>query len=141
MCNQSCTNIFCRPCLCKNKKLSRKITLTKNDDNIDYKIKKCLPTVYWANMTLYEAKQKYTNWKDKIRSIARQTFREINPNKCCERCSYTLYTEICHIQAISDFNDDTTISTINSISNLCQLCPNCHYELDHKLWHYDSLNI
>lgn len=50
--------------------------------------------------------------------------------RCCQRCGYTLFVDICHIKAIKNFSEEALLEEINAPENLVYLCPNCHHELD-----------
>lgn len=48
----------------------------------------------------------------------------------CEKCTYDLHVETCHITPICDFDENEYIDVVNDPSNLILLCPNCHWEHD-----------
>jgi len=48
----------------------------------------------------------------------------------CQKCGYSLHTELCHIKPISKFDGNTTLGEINDPSNILVLCPNHHWEFD-----------
>lgn len=52
-------------------------------------------------------------------------------NKPCQKCNYSLHSEVCHIKPISKFPKHTLVKTVNKKSNIAILCRNCHWELDH----------
>lgn len=69
-----------------------------------------------------------------VRQRARAVIARCGRGGQCERCSYALHAEVCHIKAISSFPLHAKVSTINAPDNLLVLCPNCHWEFDHGVF-------
>jgi hypothetical protein len=129
-------------CLLCNSKLSRRIGSRKNqicfncyqnqrkmDTHIKYGLKTKQEVM--TESLSYSSKHRY----EKIRQHAKrccELFKWKNSNRC-EKCSYNIHTELCHIKPISEFSDDTILNVINDRSNVIFLCPNCHWEFDNKL--------
>ena len=83
--------------------------------------------------TLKDLKSKKTSdYHSRIRNDARGKVK--NRLKICAKCSYDKFVEVCHIKPIKDFDETAKILVVNADSNLLLLCPNCHWELDHRLW-------
>lgn len=119
-----------------------------------YKCKLCNKKIDWRNfselcnnclnnslteksksVTLGELKNKHN--KRNIKKWYSAEIRVLNKNwnynlsqLACQKCGYTLHSEMCHIKAIKDFNDDSTLGEINNPSNIVILCPNHHWEFD-----------
>lgn len=97
------------------------------------------------NMTLKEymslsSYRGHPSWLyNKIRALARYLYSDLQ-KKPCLRCKYSKHVQICHIKPIPSFSDNTQIKVINSPENIIQLCPNCHWELDNKLFSLSLLN-
>lgn len=73
-----------------------------------------------------------------IRNFARICYRKSDKPKQCHRCAYNKHYEVAHIKPIKDFAPITKLCEVNHIDNLVALCPNCHWELDNGLWHWNS---
>lgn len=79
---------------------------------------------------LPSVKAKHPSWKN---SHIRQFCRSWNAdlvNLPCQKCAYSLHTELCHIKPVSTFELTDTIGEINDPSNIVVLCRNCHWEFD-----------
>lgn len=100
--------------------------------------KKLLERIYInENLSKKELFDKFSNWQNARSAIvknAKKNYEKSNKLKQCNKCGYTKHYEICHIKSVSSFDDETLISEINHIDNLIALCPNCHWELDNKLF-------
>lgn len=52
----------------------------------------------------------------------------------CQKCSYSIHVELCHIKSISSFTDDSVkLIEINGEDNLLVLCKNHHWEFDNGI--------
>jgi 5-methylcytosine-specific restriction endonuclease McrA len=118
-CNRSCSASFYnshrkihRFCRCGEQLSGRKI--------------KCSNCLSVSSMNALSRLKASTN-KTQISEHARR----LVPKGPCSNCGYSMFTEVCHIKAISSFPEDATIGEVNRRSNLVRLCPNCHWELDH----------
>jgi 5-methylcytosine-specific restriction endonuclease McrA len=74
----------------------------------------------------------------RVRYHSRVVYKSSNRPKCCQRCGYDKYYEVCHIHAISEFPDEALVREVNDIDNLIGLCPNCHWEFDHGLLGFEN---
>lgn len=72
-----------------------------------------------------------------IRTHARGVMKK-SP-KICQKCGYSLHTEVCHIKEIKLFPLTALVKEVNDPSNLLVLCSNCHWEMDHGIWTVDKL--
>jgi len=89
--------------------------------------------VDWSKVSVKDFKVRFkTNhqYHARVRSLARNLYKQSKLPKLCTKCGYSLHYEVCHIKSVKDFDDSQMISDINSPDNLLALCPNCHWELD-----------
>ena len=87
------------------------------------------------SITIGELKQKHKKrvngrwYSAEIRNYAKAWNTEL-VQKPCQKCGYSLHTELCHIKAIKNFDDTSTLGEVNNPKNLLVLCPNHHWEFD-----------
>jgi len=91
------------------------------------------------NKTVGELKEKYkTNkhlihwYSSEIRSFNRRWNKDLL-NLPCQKCGYSVHTELCHIKPISEFNNNSKLEDVNNKNNNLILCPNHHYEFDNGI--------
>ncbi len=94
-------------------------------------------------LTVGELKQKHNKrhgrwYSAEIRSFARSWNPEL-VNFPCQKCGYSLHTEICHIKPITSFPDNATLGEVNNENNLLVLCPNDHWEFDAGLLKLENI--
>lgn len=51
-------------------------------------------------------------------------------NLPCQKCGYSIHTELCHIKPLSTFDDSALLGDMNHPDNILVLCGNHHWELD-----------
>ena len=145
---------FCsRKCSCQNAteirwedhvKLENKCSLC--DKKIDWRnssalCNDCLNkslTEKSKSITLGELKSKHNNrnikkWYSAEIRVLNKSWNYDLSQLACQKCGYTLHSEMCNVKAIKDFNNDSTLGEINDLANIVVLCPNHHWEFDNNL--------
>lgn len=82
---------------------------------------------------LFSDRKNWQSARSAIQKIARNNFKEANPNPKCAICGYSKHVEVAHIKAVNEFDDSATVREIDSLSNLIGLCPNHHWEYDNGI--------
>lgn len=78
-------------------------------------------------------KDKHPSWRNvHVRYYARSWNKDL-AGAPCQKCNYSLHTELAHITPVSSYDDEAEMGEVNSPDNLLVLCPNCHWEFDHGI--------
>jgi hypothetical protein len=131
-CSHSCANIA-HPKRCKTKQC--KICKTKIESSYTF-----------CDQCITEGKHLRNGKKIENKTLAEMTYNKNDANRYCairgnarlvvkyitkcQKCNYSLHTEVCHIKPINEFDMNTKISEINNPDNLLVLCRNHHWEFD-----------
>ena len=84
-------------------------------------------------------KGKHPCWRHAyVRLLNRQWNIELTEIPC-EKCGYSVHVELAHIKSVASFPLSATLGEVNDPENNVQLCRNCHWELDHGIFHLESL--